>query len=253
MSAQHSVIIIGGGITGVLSAYKLAKEGFAVTLLEAEHVGSGSSSRTAAGIRQQFSTPASVRAMRFAVAAYTDMTSELSLSEPLLVQNGYLFLFDTSEQLEAARKRVDMQQAAGLTDVQLLEADALEQQFPWLATGLHLGGTFCPSDGFLLPATIYQSVSEAARALGVAIIQKAPVTAAVTRDGKIVHIDTPKGQFSADTYVDCTNAWSPRLWRDPRAQRHGAPEARPRHRRAGLLRLQRPPQRAVVSLRCGLP
>jgi glycine/D-amino acid oxidase-like deaminating enzyme len=211
MSAHDSVIIIGGGITGVLSAYKLAKEGFTVTLLEAEHIGSGSSSRTAAGIRQQFSTPASVRAMRFSVNAYIALATELSLSEPLLIQNGYLFLFNTPEALDAARVRVEMQQGAGLKDVELLEADALELKFPWLASGAHLGGTFCPSDGFLLPATIYQTVSEAARTLGVQIIQKAPVTSAVTDNGSIVHIETPKGRFSAATYIDCTNAWSPRL------------------------------------------
>ena len=57
MNNIKSAVIIGAGITGVLTAWRLAEEGHTVTLLEAQHLGAGSSSRTAAGIRHKASSP----------------------------------------------------------------------------------------------------------------------------------------------------------------------------------------------------
>ncbi|HMV70271.1 MAG TPA: FAD-dependent oxidoreductase, partial [Myxococcota bacterium] len=146
---RHAVVI-GAGITGVLVARALLLRGWRVTVLEAEHVGSGSSSRTAAGIRQQFSTEATVRAMRFAVAAYRELPAELGLAGPILAPNGYLFLVDRAS-WPAARERVAMQRAAGLAEVEALEPDELTRRFPWVDGTAVAGGTWCPTDGFLHP------------------------------------------------------------------------------------------------------
>ena len=68
--ADRRAVCIGGGITGVLTARELRLAGWDVVVLEGRTVGAGSSSRTAAGIRQQFSTPDTVRGMRYAVRFY---------------------------------------------------------------------------------------------------------------------------------------------------------------------------------------
>ena len=62
--ADRRAVVIGGGITGTLTGCALLRAGWEVTLIEALHIGAGSSSRTAAGIRQQFSTRESVLGMR---------------------------------------------------------------------------------------------------------------------------------------------------------------------------------------------
>ncbi|HND32192.1 MAG TPA: FAD-dependent oxidoreductase, partial [Myxococcota bacterium] len=128
----QSVVIIGAGITGSLLAWRLAKRGCTVTILEGQHVGAGSSSRTAAGIRQQFSTPATVRGMRFSVDFYRNFPKLVGGTETPIVQNGYLFLYDREESWGAAQRRVHMQQAAGLREVQALPVEALHAQFPWV-------------------------------------------------------------------------------------------------------------------------
>ncbi|GAJ16566.1 unnamed protein product, partial [marine sediment metagenome] len=50
----------GAGIMGMATAYYLSKNGVKLAVIDKEYIGSGSTGRCIAGIRQQFSTPASI-------------------------------------------------------------------------------------------------------------------------------------------------------------------------------------------------
>lgn len=208
--ADRRVVCVGGGITGVLSALALRRAGWDVTVLEGRHLGAGSSSRTAAGIRQQFSTPETVVGMRYAVRAYAAFAAEIG--QAVHVRNGYLFLSDAPDAWAAARERVAMQRACGLAEVEALEGDALRARFPWVAEGI-LGGTFCPTDGFLLPHLVYQEGARLLRERGGVVVQHAEVTSAEAAGDRLTAVVTDKGTFGADLVVDCTNAWTRRVSR----------------------------------------
>ncbi len=207
--ADRSAIVIGGGISGVLCTGALARAGFRVTNLEARHLGAGSSSRTAAGIRQQFGTDATVRAMRYCVRWYRGFSDETDGNALPIIQNGYLFLFDTPEGERIAEQRVAVQRAAGLSEIELLRRTALRSRFPWV--GEHItAGTFCPTDGFLLPHLVYMDGAAAAKRLGATFVQGAAVIGASRRNGLLTEVHTTRGNFAADVFVDCTNAWTRR-------------------------------------------
>jgi glycine/D-amino acid oxidase-like deaminating enzyme len=180
-----------------------------VTVLEARHVGAGSSSRTAAGIRQQFSTPGTVHGMRYAVRFYRAFQEEVEDGTSPIVQNGYLFLYDDPERLAAAAEVVGMQQRCGLREVELLEGAALRERFPWVAPEL-VGATYCPTDGFLLPHLVYNEAARRVRELGGTIVQNALVTGVEERGAEIGAVLTSRGRFAADLFLDCTNAWTRR-------------------------------------------
>lgn len=208
----RSAILIGSGITGALTARELAAAGWDVTVLEAEHVGAGSSSRTAAGIRQQFSTPSTVRGMRYSVRWYSAFAAEIEDGTSPIVQNGYLFLYDDPARWQHALDVVAIQRAAGLAEVETLEGAALRERFPWVGEQI-LAGTFCPTDGFLLPHLVYNEGIKRAQALGAKLVQRAPVTGVERSGDRITALVTPKGSFSADLIFDCTNAWTRRTGR----------------------------------------
>lgn len=203
----RTAVVIGAGITGTLVARELRLAGFTVTVVEAEHVGAGSSSRTAAGIRQQFSTPATVVGMRHSVRRYLELAAPFGA--PMIEQVGYLFLDDGDPAVVAAR--VAAQRAAGLHDVELLDAAATATRFPWVDPATVTCATFCPSDGFLRPDRVYQGAAADLVRLGGRLLQHAPVTGAAHGPDGLRAVHTPKGVLEADLFVDATNAWTPRL------------------------------------------
>lgn len=210
MTAGRRAAIVGAGVTGVLVALALRDAGWDVVVLDAHHVGAGSSSRSAAGIRQQFERPATVRAMRYAVAAYHALGARFGT--PLIVPQGYLFLLD-ADGLAAADARVAAQRAAGLADVERLDGDAVRRRFPWVGPGI-TGATWCPSDGFLRPDAILGEATRALRAAGGEVRVGTPVVGAERDGDRIVALRTAGGaRVGADLFVDATNAWTQRTAR----------------------------------------
>lgn len=208
--ADRGAVVIGGGISGILVARELAAAGWSVRILEGAHIGAGSSSRTAAGIRQQFSTASTVMGMRYSVRAYRELSQEIEAGQLVIIQNGYLFLHGEQQAWDRALAGVALQHGAGLAEVEALEGEALFSRFPWVDRDVCIGGTWCPSDGFLLPGLIYQEGARLCRAAGVEIVQGAPVTDATVVGDRIVSVTTPKGEYAADLFLDCTNAWTVR-------------------------------------------
>ncbi|HCP44659.1 MAG TPA: hypothetical protein DIU15_01285 [Deltaproteobacteria bacterium] len=226
VNAPRHVVIIGAGITGAFAAHHLLKAGVRVTVLEAREKGAGSSSRSAACLRQQFSTPATVQAMVYSVAAYRRFAEEFRCSDgqgDVLVQNGYLFLYDRpdasdspehhSQRWKQAQSTVAMQQAHGLRDVELLSPEAIEDRFPHIRSDDLVGATFCPSDGFLRADMVYQEGFRRVVEMGGVLRQNEAVTGGVfDSNGRLQAVETSAGdRIEADIFINATNAWAPRV------------------------------------------
>jgi glycine/D-amino acid oxidase-like deaminating enzyme len=199
------VIVIGGGVTGVLSAWELARAGHAVTLVEARALGSGASSRSAAGIRAQFGSPSTVRGLVYAERFFETWAERFPLSQPCFKQSGYLFLKDYRADPDAVRETVDLQRAAGLAEVELLDKAEVDRRWPFLDTTGIAAATWCPRDGFLFPEIIYQDGADAARALGATIIQNDAVVGAEMSGGRAAAVRLASGRrIEGKVFVNAT-------------------------------------------------
>jgi sarcosine oxidase subunit beta len=230
-SADH-VVLIGGGSTNALIAVRLAERGFRVTVLEKAKIGNGSSSRSAAGIRAQFSVEETVIGMQYSEWWYTQFHEILRTpperSQPVIKQNGYLFLYEDPEQAAPAWKQsirsaaaqawqlaqanVAMQQKIGLP-VEILTSQEIHERWPHLEPGRLVGATWCPTDGFLFPQMIYAEGFRRAQELGARVLQDTEVIGATLRGGRLIALETIKGPIEADWFVNGTNAWAARLSR----------------------------------------
>ena len=228
-SADH-VVLIGGGSTNALAAVRLAERGFRVTALEKARIGNGSSSRSAAGIRAQFSVEETVIGMQYSEWWYSQFHEILRTpserSQPVIKQNGYLFLYEDPEQAgpawkpavrsaaaqawQLAQANVAMQQKIGLP-VEILTPQEIHEHWPHLESGRLVGATWCPADGFLFPHMIYTEGFRRAQELGARVLQDTEVIGARLLGGRITALETTKGPIEADWFVNGTNAWAPRL------------------------------------------
>jgi sarcosine oxidase subunit beta len=227
--ADH-VVLVGGGSSGALTAVRLAERGFSVTVLEKAKVGNGSSSRSAAGIRAQFSVEETVIGMQYAKWWYRQFHEMLETPserrQPIIKQNGYLFLYEDPEQAvpawklarqkeaaqvwQMAQANVVMQQQMG-EPVEVLTPQQVHDRWPHLEPDRLIGATWGPTDGFLYPQMIYTEGFRRAQELGVTVMQDTEVIGAVLRYGRIVALETTKGSIEADWFVNETNAWAARV------------------------------------------
>lgn len=214
---ETKVVIIGGGVSGALSCFELAQRGYDVTLIEAKSIGNGSSQRSAACIRQQFSTSSTVRGMMYCVDYFRNWNTRLGLAGGLspITQNGYLFLKGWDQSRESVEQLVAMQQASGLTEVEILNPEEIATRFPYIDTRGVAFATWCPSDGYLQPGIVYSDSIQAARMLGATIIQNDAVVSADTQYGdnakiEMVHLASGK-TISGDVFINTANAWAPQV------------------------------------------
>src|SRR5439155_26353730 len=142
------VVIVGAGAVGAATAWFLTeKQDLSVVILEARAVAAGSTSRSAAAFRQQFSSRAHVRMSLFSREVYEKFPQTFGVA-PVFLQHGYLFLYEDAAQMEAARARVEYQRSEGVEDVVAL-APADGDRVPRLSAPFRLdgrrGATWCPS------------------------------------------------------------------------------------------------------------
>ena len=211
---RKKVVIIGGGVSGALSAFELAHAGHEVTLIEAGNLGNGSSQRSAACIRQQFGTPSTVRGMIFSTEYFKNWREIIGGDTTPIVQSGYLFLKSWNTNMAELADVVMMQQNAGLKDVRILTVKEIEDQFGYIDTTGLKGATWCPSDGFLDPGMVYTDAANAARLLGATIIQNDQMVSATMSGNMVKAIQTKSGRtITAESLivVNAAGAWAPEV------------------------------------------
>ena len=94
---ESDVVIIGGGIIGVSTAYYLAKSGVSVTLVEKGIIAGEQSSRNWGFVRQQGRDPAEIPTIMRSLALWRGLSKELG---EILVSNKLSFyLANTEEQV----------------------------------------------------------------------------------------------------------------------------------------------------------
>ena len=192
------VAIVGAGIIGASCAYHLASRGAEVTVIEREEgVAMGSTGRSAAGFRVQFSTPPNVQLSLKSLEWYASHDSGY---QPI----GYLFLIPESE-WDDRMARVEMQRAEG-AEVEVLSVAQAQEIVPFNPEGIR-GATFGPTDGFVDPDRSTQLLMRKARDEGTLFHRLETVTD-IDRNGDGWHLTTSKGQLDADIVVNAAGAWA---------------------------------------------
>lgn len=206
-------MIVGGGAVGASAAFHLAQLGITdVVLCERDTLGSGSTGKSAGGIRLQFGDELNVR-LSLRSLQELERFEELTGQPIDLVQPGYLFLLDNPADVAAFRAALAVQQALGVPSRELTPAEA-HKLVPQLDLDGVLAATYCPRDGHMAADAVVSGYATAAAARGVRIRQSCPVTGIrVSAAGRIEGVETVRGLIATDTVICAAGAWSAEVGR----------------------------------------
>jgi sarcosine oxidase, subunit beta len=161
------VVIIGSGIVGSSVAYHLAQAGCTnVLVLEREaHQGKGSTGKSMGGVRAQFSTPVNIQMSRYSIDFFSRFDEVVGHPADYRA-HGYLFCATTESHLDYLKANRERQISLGVRNVELVSAAEIAEMLPQLRADDILGGTFCPTDGFVDPHSVMMGFMLNARAHG---------------------------------------------------------------------------------------
>ena len=200
------VVIVGGGIMGVCTAYYLASRGCKdVVILEKELLAQASTGLSVGGIRQQFSHPANIILSQESVRVFERFQEEFGV-DIRYKQAGYLFLAQRESTWQDFLSAVRIQREQGVL-VEVLFPEEIKNRWPYLHLSDVRGGTFGPKDGYADPYLTAMGFAKSARRLGVRIEEKTEVIGISIEGGKIQGVETSKGHLSAPVVVNVAGAW----------------------------------------------
>src|SRR5215210_2735379 len=208
MSRAESVVVVGGGIWGLSTAYHLARAGWTdVQVLERNGALFDETTSQAAGLVGQIrATPLMRRAIRYAIDLFLDFEKETG-HDPGFRQVGSLLLALTPERMASFEEHVEHANSSGV------EARFVgDAQMSGLASHLDVsrveGGYFVPEDGYLDPRECARAFWRAAEDLGVGIRTGTTVTELSMEDGRVVGVETDGGLVEAEQVVVTAGPWT---------------------------------------------
>lgn len=187
-----SVIVVGGGVTGLSSAWWLARAGADVMVIEKGIVGWGASGRNGGGATHHQS-PLFVEEQRL-----WPQMDEL-LGYPTEFQPKRIRMALSDRQVEEFKIGVDNTRGQGLP-AEWLDAKQVRDLVP-LAGNNVVGGVYYERGGHANPQRTVQAYAWALQDLGGRILQHTAVTGFQRSGGKVVAVETSAGEFGCDTLI----------------------------------------------------
>ncbi|NOZ75108.1 MAG: FAD-dependent oxidoreductase [FCB group bacterium] len=212
------VAIIGGGFTGVATAFELKKAdpNLNVALLEAKTVGYGASGRngsfamTVVGLG--FGVTAMLRGKDYVRRAHgymmkaVDGLEELIHAENLdcdMIRPGFLRTATTQSYIKRIQHDVKLMNELGFDDITWISPEEVRQR---VDSTVYLGAMWEPRLLLINPAKLVRAERDLALRRGVRIYENSPVVT-ITSQPQFT-ITTPRGSVTAEKVVFATNGYS---------------------------------------------
>lgn len=210
LPARADVVIIGGGVIGVMTAYYLAEKGLRPVVLEKGRVAAEQSSRNWGWIRQQGRDPAELPIMMEANRLWKQLAAEVG--EDLgLRQCGLTYLAESGAEMEGFQGWLEAVAGSGV-DSRLLSAKETADLLPGGKTKW-AGALHTASDMKAEPWIAVPALARAAVRGGAVIVENCAARLVDVEGGKVAGVVTEQGRIRAPEVVVAGGAWSSLLLR----------------------------------------
>lgn len=204
MSASYDVIVIGGGIMGLSTAFHLARRGAATAVLEKSTLGAGSSGKSSAIIRQHYSNRVTAAMALHSLRVFRDFEEHVG-GDSGFTETGFLAL-TPSKDMHGLRENVSLQQEVGI-NTEVLDRDGLLEIMPSLEVSDLEGAAFEPEAGYADPHMAMKGYAQALRREDGRIYQETAVTGIRMSSGKVQGVESSRGGYDAPVIINCAGPW----------------------------------------------
>ena len=212
LQESYDVVIIGGGVHGLATAYYLSQLGVGkIAVLEARYVGFGGSGRNTAIIRSNYRTPEGIAFYDHSVQLYERLAIELDYNI-MFSQRGHLTLAHNERGVIGLRERANTNQLAGVNS-RLVFPDEIQEMVPemQLTGSLRypvLAALHHPPGGIIRHDAVIWAYARGADQGGVHIHQLTEVTDIEVTDGAVTAVLTNRGRIRTGTVVNATAGYA---------------------------------------------
>jgi glycine oxidase len=213
LPAVADVAVVGGGLIGLSIAWRLARAGRSVVVLERETIGAGAS-LAATGMLAPAAEhepgsdpllPLALESLRRWPAFRDDLEAEAGRRIDYR-PDGTLVLAVGRDEVERLRFRYDLRCRSGL-DAAWLPGSEVRRLEPGLRPSV-TAGIHCPLDHQVDPRLVMDALAEACRRAGVVLAEGTPVTALDWSGGRVAGVRCGDRAVAAEVVVLASGAWS---------------------------------------------
>ncbi|MFA5536462.1 MAG: FAD-binding oxidoreductase [Bacillota bacterium] len=219
-SETADVVIIGGGYTGLSTAYHLKKmkPNLDVRVVESDICGYGASGRNGGFSMTLFGLTKGITKLRFndqnARAAHQYMEQAVDYLHDMITQNeincdyersGYLLVGTSPAQEKRIENDFKIIERWGLGGVERWSRERLAEEFK---TDFYRVGWFESRCGILNPAKLARGMKELTESTGAVIYESSPVKQFARKEKAGFIVETNEGSLESEYLVFATNAYS---------------------------------------------
>jgi sarcosine oxidase subunit beta len=209
-SLRADVVIVGAGVSGLSSAYELAKAGVDVLVVERGFLTMEQSGRNPGGIRQIGRDIDELPLIVAAMQRWHGLEEELGCSIEL-EEEGYLWVALNEDELELQRGLTERDAPYGIEEF-ILNRDEVRKMAPAISDFVY-GALYCPTDVIANPLLVAKGYFDGARRYGSRFLFDTEVVDLRIEGGRVRGIVTKRGEITADVVINAAGPWADRIGR----------------------------------------
>jgi len=199
------IVIIGGGIVGVSTAWCLARQGISVAVCEKGYIAGEQSGRNWGWVRQQGRDERELPMMMESMQIWRELEAEIG-EDVGFTQSGCLFMAQSEKQIAEFEAWLLIAKRHGL-DTRMISGGELDDRVTD-ASSRWRGALYTASDGCAEPHKAAPAIARAAMREGASILTACAVRGIETAGGAVSAVVTEHGTIRTSTVLCAAGAWS---------------------------------------------
>lgn len=215
---KYDVVIVGGGLHGLATAYYLAKNHGVknIAVLEKGWLGGGNAGRNTTIVRSNYARLGNREFYEHSLKLWENLSHDLNYNV-MFSQRSHVSLLHSPAAVDAASRNYNTMRLTGTPDAEIWDLAKLKRTIPHLNYGSNsrfpiIGAAVQKRAGTARHDAVAWGYARAADQLGVDILQNCEVTSVTRASGKVTALETSRGKITADKVGFAVAGNTSRLW-----------------------------------------